>query len=170
LKTLRREKEPPTKAMLDGIHFEGLVNAALDGTPPTEDNPLKEQVECCAEYLWGAQKQVTIFKDVDVDGERIVLHGVLDFLKAGVIYDTKYSKTYSVGKYLSSPQHPMYFSLVPEAYRFEYVICDGKYVYTETYDREDTEPIERKIKQFMAFLRQYDLWDVYTEKWAVNRQ
>lgn len=168
LRVLRREKTPPTQAMLDGIHFEGMVNAALDGNLPEETNKLYEQVTCCAEYLAGAQKQVVIFKDIVVEGINIVLHGVLDFLRAGMIYDTKYSKTYTVGKYLESPQHPMYLALVPEAKAFEYVVCDGKYLYLERYDREDVEPIETTIKQFIRYLRKYGLWDLFCEKWRIN--
>lgn len=168
LRVLNREKTPPTKAMLDGVYFESLVNATLDGNPPTDDNKLKEQVEACADMLAGAQKQVVVFKDIEVNGLQITLHGVLDFLKEGVIYDTKFSKTYEVGKYLNSPQHPMYFALVPEAKRFEYVICDGAYVYTEDYERSDTQPIEGLIGQFIKFLQTYHLWDIYAEKWVIN--
>ena len=157
LRVLNREKTPPTQAMLDGIHFENLVNAAIDGTKPPEDSKLYEQVTVCADYLMGAQKQVTLFKDITVDGTNFVLHGVLDFLRAGMIYDTKFSKTYHVGKYLTSPQHPMYLELVPEAKAFEYVVCDGKYVYLERYDREDIEPIDRTIKQFANYLRRFGL-------------
>ena len=167
MKVLRREKTPPTQAMLDGIHFENLVNAAIDGTKPPEDCKLYEQVTVCADYLMGSQKQVTIFKDIEVDGVQFVLHGVLDFLRAGMIYDTKYSHTYHVGKYLTSPQHPMYLALVPEAKAFEYVVCDGKYIYLERYDREDVEPIERTVKQFADYLRKYGLWGVFTENWNI---
>jgi hypothetical protein len=165
LKTLNRQKDPPTTAMLDGVRFENLVNAALDGNPVPDDHEWARPVLNLSRYLDGAQKQVSIYKDLEVEGEHILLHGILDFLKRGVIYDTKFSKTYKVGKFLSSPQHPAYLELVPEAYRFEYLICDGTYIYREKYDRYETPSILPRIRDFLRFLKQYNLWDTYTEKW-----
>jgi hypothetical protein len=168
LKVLRREKQPPTQAMLDGRRFEGLINATLDGTPVPEGHEWKEQVLWCADYLKGSQKQVTIFRDIEIDGIPFTLYGVLDFLRAGMIFDTKFSKIYSVGKYLTSPQTPMYFALVPEAKAFEYVICDGKYVYREKYTPDEVTPIEYTIKCFMRFIRQQNLTDTYFGLWQIK--
>lgn len=168
LLTLNREKKPPTQAMLDGVAFESAVNGVLDGFPVSKDNPLAEQINWCADYLNGSQKQVTLYKAINLDGEQICLHGVLDFLKAGTIYDTKFSKTYSVGKYYTSPQTPMYFALVPEAKRFEYVVCDGKYVYRESYTPDEVTPIETHIRHFIRFVKERGLWDTYKEKWRMD--
>lgn len=168
LKCLNREKEPPTKAMLDGIRFEGCVNSVLDGAPIGEDHEWYKPVKQLAKYLNGSQQQVTLFREIEVDGITFLLHGVLDFLKAGIIYDTKFSKTYHLNKYLDSPQHPMYFALVPEAYEFQYIICDGKYVYRERYYPEDVVPIETTIHQFISFLKNNGLFDIYCEKWKVG--
>mgnify|MGYP000851683466 CR=1 FL=1 len=166
LKTLRREPIQPTKAMLAGQHFENVLNAALNGA---DIDPAHEWYKPITELyptLFGAQQQVRLSRDMRVDGMNFVLYGVLDYLKAGVIYDTKYSKTYrSVGKYLDSPQHPMYFALVPEAYEFQYKICDGRYVYTEAYRPDEVEPIERTISQFMAFLDRQNLVSTFCEHW-----
>ena len=162
---LNREKKQPTTAMLDGIRFESCVNNVLDGNPISEDHEWYKPVTQLAKYLEGSQKQVTIFKDIRVDGVDFLLHGVLDFLRAGVIYDTKYSKTYRLNKYLKSPQHPMYLELVPEAYRFEYLICDGTWLYKEAYPRDIVEPIEPTIRNFMKYLDMHNLVNIYTEKW-----
>jgi len=165
LKTLRREPIQPNKAMLDGIRFENCLNAVLDGA---EIEPTHEWYKPIMELyptLYGAQQQASPSKDIVVDGISFVLYGKLDFLKAGVIYDTKYSKTYRVGKYIGSPQHPMYFALVPEAREFQYKICDGKYIYTETYRPDEVEPIERTIKNFMDFLDKMSLVDTFTAHW-----
>jgi len=165
LKTLRREPIQPNKAMLDGIRFENCLNAVLDGA---EIEPTHEWYKPIMELyptLYGAQQQASPSKDIVVDGISFVLYGKLDFLKAGVIYDTKYSKTYRVGKYIGSPQHPMYFALVPEAREFQYKICDGKYIYTETYRPDEVEPIERTIKNFMGFLDKMNLVETYTTAW-----
>ena len=166
LKTINRQKEPPTQAMLDGTRFEGMVNAALDGNMCQPDHEWYKVVSECAAMLKGSQQQVTIFRDIWIDGQPILLHGVLDFLKAGQIYDTKFSTTYHRGKYLLSPQTSMYFRLVPEAYRFTYVIADNHYVYTESYEPDDVEPIETTIKAFLAFVKRAGLWDTLVEKWS----
>ena len=168
LRCLNRQKEPPTQAMLDGIHFEGLVNAALDGREIDPKNKLYAPVMECKEILLGAQQQVTLFRDIIVDGQVFTLHGVLDFLRAGEIFDTKFSKSYELNKYFNSPQTPMYFALVPEAYKFTYVICDGKYVYTEEYTPDIVKPIESYIRNFMKFLKLHNLQDTYAEKWQMQ--
>ena len=168
LRTLNREKKQPTKAMLDGIRFENCVNSVLDGESIDPGHEWADCVNELAEYLRGAQKQVNLFSEIEVDGEPILLHGVLDFLKAGVIYDTKFSKTYHLNKYLLSPQTPMYLALVPEARRFEYLICDGKYIYKEKYPRDIVPSIEPTIRQFLKYLKQHDLYETYKEKWSVN--
>lgn len=165
LKTLRREPIQQTKAMLDGIRFENVLNAVLNGA---EIEPTHEWYKPIMELyptLYGAQQQARVSRDISVQGISFVLYGVLDFLKAGIITDTKYSKTYRVGKYLDSPQHPFYFALVPEAIEFQYKICDGRYVYTEIYRPDETEPIERTIKQFMDFLDKMGLVKTYCENW-----
>ena len=86
-------------------------------------------------------------------------------MKAGVIYDTKFSRTYHLGKYLDSPQHPMYFYLCPEVQRFEYIISDGNYIYREAYSPEDTVPIENTVRQFMRWMDKTSLVDLYCQNW-----
>jgi len=165
LKTLQRKPIQQTRAMLDGIRFENVLNATLDGA---EIEPTHEWYKPIMEIyptLHKAQQQVRLSKNVTIQGVNFVLYGVFDFLKAGIIYDTKYSKTYHVGKYLGSPQHPMYFALCPEAYKFQYKICDSKYVYTETYCPGEVEPIEHTIKHFMDFLDKQNLVKTYCDNW-----
>lgn len=165
LKTLRREPIQQTKPMLEGIRFENCLNAVLTGA---EIEPTHEWYKPITELypvLYGAQQQVALSKDVTVQGVNFVLYGKLDYLKAGIITDTKYSGTYRVGKYLGSPQHVAYFALVPEAREFQYKICDGQYVYTEIYRPDEVEPIERTIKNFMDFLDRMNLMGIYCEHW-----
>jgi hypothetical protein len=170
LKTLNREVKPQiSKEALDGIRFENVLNEVLDGALLPEDHEWYEPLKELARSKWikNAQSQVKLSKDITINGINFRLFGVLDFLKAGVITDTKFSKRYHRGKYLKSPQHSMYFALVPEAYRFDYKISDGKYVYTESYFPEDTPSIETLIKEFVTYLKAYGLWDTYTQKWEV---
>lgn len=166
LKTLRREPIQQTKAMLEGIRFEDVLCETLNGTPLDPKHEWARPIADLYPILHGAQQQVKLSADMRIDGVNFVLYGVLDFLKGGVIYDTKYSKTYKTyGKYFDSPQHPMYFALVPEAKKFAYLICDGEEVYTETYYPLECTPIEQTIKGFMRFLDNMGLVDEYVENW-----
>ena len=165
LSTLRRERKPQTKAMLDGIRFEGVVHAVCEGEEIPSEHEWHDAVLSVCEIVSGSQYQVKASRPLVVDGVEFVCYGILDFLKAGVIYDTKFSKTYKVGKYLDSPQYPMYFYLCPEVRRFEYVISDGDYVYREAYIPEDVVPIEKTIHGFMAWMDRMNLVDLYCENW-----
>ena len=167
LQALRREKKPPTKAMLDGIAFENILNSVLNGEHIPEDHEYYKVVTEMAEELQGSQQQVSIFKDIVVGGQPFLLHGVLDYLVAGHVYDCKFSKTYSLNKYLQSPQHPMYLELVPEARDFTYIITDGKWVYRERYPRDTVPDIRDTINQFYKFLIKHELWELYEQKWRV---
>ena len=165
LSTLRREKKPQSKAILDGIRFENMVHAVSEGAEiGPEQEWYRPVVEIC-EIISQGQYQVKASRPLVVDGVEFVCYGILDFLKAGVIYDTKFSRTYRVGKYLDSPQHPMYFYLCPEVRRFEYIVSDGNYVYREAYLPEDTEPIENTVRQFMAWLDKTNLVGLYCQNW-----
>ena len=165
LKTLRKEPIQQTKAMLEGIRFENVLNATLNGAEIEPTHEWYKPITQLANELQGAQQQAALSKDVTIGGLDFVLYGKLDYLRAGIVYDTKYSKTYRVGKYLDSPQHQMYLALVPEAREFQYKICDGKYIYTETYRPDEVEPIERTIKYFMDFLDKQDLVKTYCDNW-----
>lgn len=169
LKTLRREPIQQNKAMLEGIRFENVLNATLKGAEIGIDHEWYKPIMELYPTLVGSQQQVSASRDVTVDGIPFVLYGKLDFLKAGIIYDSKYSPRYpskgNINNYLDSPQHPMYFALVPEAREFQYKICDGKYIYTETYRPDEIEPIERTIKHFMDFLDKQDLVKTYCDNW-----
>ena len=168
LRTLNREKKQPTQQMLDGVRFENCLNAMLNGYGVPWDHEWFEVLNEMAEELSGAQQQVTVFKDIVVDDQPFLLHGVLDYLREGHIWDCKFSKRYHLNKYLNSDQHPMYMELVPEAMDFTYIISDGNYVYRERYPREIIPPIEPTIKNFMDYLKKHGLWEIYKEKWSVN--
>ena len=174
LQTLNREKKPQTKAMLEGIRFENVLNGVLDGAPIDPKHEWLYPILEISDELCGASQQVTLFREIEVQGVPFLLHGVLDFLKQGIIYDTKFSTNYKVGKYLDSPQTSMYFALVPEARLFEYIISDGKYVYREKYPRyligDGIEPIERTIDNFMSFLDRQNLLTTFKENWEVKKE
>lgn len=165
LQMLRGEKTKRNKYKDEGIRFENVLNATLNGAEiePTHEW-YKPITELCT-TLRGSRQQVSVSKDITVDGIPFVLYGKLDYLKAGIIYDTKFSGTYRVGKYLDSPQHPLYLTLVPDAYEFQYKVCDGQYIYTETYRPDEVEPIERTVKHFMDFLDKQNLVETFCDNW-----
>ena len=163
LSTLRREKKP--QSMLDGIRFENVVHAVSEGAEITPEQEWYRPVKEICEIIAHGQYQVKASRPLVVDGVEFICYGILDFLKAGIIYDTKFSKTYHVGKYLDSPQHPMYFYLCPEVQKFEYIISDGSYVYRESYLPDDTDPIEKTVRQFMIWMDRAGLVDLYCENW-----
>src|SRR5690606_39739786 len=74
-------------------------------------------VQTCALPIFEAAKQVyqivrkgsllqySTSKVVTVAGRELLLYGRLDALRAGTIYDIKFSRSYERGKYYSSTQH-----------------------------------------------------------------
>lgn len=167
LKTLNREPKKPTAAMLNGTRFENCVNNVLDGAEIDPSHEWYQPVTQMARYLQGSQKQVTLFREISVDGEDYLMHGVLDFLRAGVVYDCKFTKKYHLNKYLTTTQTPVYMFLTPEARRMEYLISDGDYLYRECYPRDIVQPLEPIIRNFAKYCKKNGLWDTLAEKWRV---
>ena len=193
LSTLHREKKEPTEAMQNGIDFENLVTAILTGVPTAVQRErvfrgndiFKEKLVPVQEHKWytgaskvakilrGAQLQVKAMRNTFIAGNNLVLYGILDGLKAGVIYDIKFLNkgmggAELAGKYLESPQHPMYFEIVPDAYEFQYLVSDGTDLYIETYSREETPPIEEEIENFFSWLNLTGFLPIYKEQWVAK--
>ena len=169
--TLNREKKQPTQAMLDGIRFENCLNNVLKGEPIYQDNEWYNVLVEMSCELQGAQQQVSLFQDCEVDGQPFLLHGVLDYLREGHIWDCKFTKNYHLNKYFWewTSQTSMYLSLVPEARDFTYIISDGNYVYREKYPRDIVPPIEPIINNFMQYLKKHGLWETYVSLWRVKQ-
>ncbi len=185
--TLRREQTPVNEAIANGITFENLVTAILTGarrfhviyhndktkehreynTAPTE-SAWFAAAEKLSRYITGARLQYKASTEINIDGTPIILYGRLDALKAGTIYDIKFSDKYERGKYFTSTQHPAYLKIIPEARRFVYLISDGGNVWTEGYDREETPNIAPVISDFLAWLREMSLMEIYREKWMAK--
>ena len=172
LKTLRREPSETTEAMMNGLAFEDRCYRAAEGKTIRSDAKWREGALKVAEVIKGAQIQVPISRPIEVDGTTYLLKGILDALRAGVIYDVKFlNKSIGsadvYGKWLNCTQHPAYFYLVPEAHEFQYVSSDGSDVYIETYQRDQTPYIGEIIHDFLEFLKGEGLMDVFAERWEV---
>jgi hypothetical protein len=176
LRTLRREKGEKTEAMLKGSAFEDEVYKEVAGAARRRPHPdWEEGIVAVAAMLKGAQTQVILSRETEIAGRRFLLYGISDALKAGVIYDVKFTVKsfekpdgYTVGKYLTSPQHPMYLSMLPEAYEFRYLISDGTDAVVETYRRRETRPAEDLIAEFIASVDAMGLLPLYEEKWLAK--
>ena len=185
LQTLRREPIPPTEAMAKGIEFEDLCYDIASGKfrpewKPEHGYPEPNSGEVMEHYKYprfydaacqvadiirGWQIQYRAKKLVEVNGMEFVLYGRLDTLKAGTIYDIKFSGSYDKGKYVDSTQHPTYMELIPEADQFTYVVSNGQGVWTETYRRDETASIFPVISDFVDWLNTVGLMETYKEYW-----
>lgn len=165
LQTLRREPTETTDAMRNGIEFEDLVTGIANGHDVDMSHKWYSAASKAAEYVKGGVCQYKAKTEITVSGESILLYGRIDFLKAGKVIDTKFSKSYDRGKYLDSTQHPVYLRLIPEADEFVYLVSNGSEVWTETYRRDETPDIEPIIEDFLFFLTERGLMDTYKKYW-----
>lgn len=168
LRVLRREPGETNRAIQDGIAFEDMVTTYIQGVMPPEDHSWNGAVCQAGEIVKGSRPQVKAYQEARIGGVDFLLYGRMDYLREGIIFDTKFSRHYECGKYLKSPQHPMYFACEPGAYRFVYVVSNGEDVYTEEYRREDTAPIDGTVCGFLDYLRCISQLDTYFEYWRSN--
>jgi len=135
------------------------------------------------EETLGGAYQVKVSKEY---GDYL-LYGIIDCLKGGIIYDYKYTANYEVGKFFNNHQTLMYLEMVPEAKKMIYLITNKfnkieypdiefksseKVVYEvgEIFKEEYTkdlfpETIESVLHKFIEWLKAYNLYDLYAEKW-----
>lgn len=151
LQVLRREPTETTEAMKNGLDFENLVDSVVHGYGDSQ-NRWYEAAKKIADRVRGGFPQVEINRQVEVSGYALVLHGRLDWLKAGEIVDVKFTKNYDPGEFFTSTQHPMYFALVPEAQSFTYMVSNGIGVWPETYRRDESPSIFPIISDFLEWL------------------
>lgn len=167
LTVLRREQTETTEAMQNGIDFENLVTDIIAGRGD-RSNKWYEAAAQIADELRGALLQHRASCTLTVDGISVVLYGRLDALKAGTIYDIKFSKSYERGKYFGSTQHPAYFRIMPSAETFTYAVSNGVDVWHETYRREETPDITLTIQAFFAWLRDTGNMETYMQYWQAK--
>lgn len=164
IKVLNKEEFEPTESILKGFEYE------------------KYMQENYEETLNGSY-QVKVSKEY---GDYL-LYGIIDCLKGGIIYDYKYTQNYEVGKFFNNHQTLMYLEMVPEASKMIYLITN-KFDKTEYPDiefkgiakieyevgdifREEytkdlfPETINSILHKFESWLKEYNLFDLYAEKW-----
>ena len=164
IKVLNKEEFEPTESILKGFEYE------------------KYMQENYEETLGGAY-QVKLSKGY---GDYL-LYGIIDCLKGGIIYDYKYTQNYEVGKFFNNHQTLMYLEMVPEAKKMIYLITNKfnkieypdmefkdvskiEYEVGDIFKEEYTkdmfpETIDSILHKFGQWLKQYNLYDLYVEKW-----
>lgn len=173
INALNRERKEPNEAMQNGINFENEVYKAAAHQPRTAHEKWENGIQAVADIVTGAPFQVKAQRTLKVGDMDFLVYGILDAVKAGVIYDVKFlnKKFTSVdlaGKYLNSPQHPAYFFIVPEATEFNYLVSDGDDVYIETYHRDNTRFIGDIIAEFIESIESMGLMELYKSKWVAK--
>lgn len=154
LGTLRREQTPPNENMLRGIKYEDDCYKGI-----TDASPI----------IKGGAFQIVGKKDVVVDNVPFLMYGRLDVLKNGIIYDIKRVTRYATQKYLHSAQHGFYMDLFPNASQFTYLAFDGNKLHQEIYYRGQYKPTEAILSDFIQWLRENNLWDIYASLWASKK-
>lgn len=173
LRVLNREPRERTEAMQNGLDFEREVYRAAAGIPRGPHETWESGIRKTAQIIQGASVQVKLSRELEQDGLCFLVYGILDALKAGMIYDIKFSSkslgTFDAyGKYQDSAQHPFYFYLVPEAETFQYLLSDGEDLYIETYHRNDCRSAESILREFIPSLSEMGLLELYFEKWLAE--
>lgn len=164
IKVLNKEEFEPTESILKGFEYEKYMQENFEET------------------LNGAY-QVKVSKEY---GDYL-LYGIADCLKGGIIYDYKYTKNYEVGKFFNNHQTLMYLEMVPEAKKMVYLITNKfdktdypdlnfkdisniEYEVGDIFREEYTkdmfpETMDSILHKFEEWLKQYNLFDLYVEKW-----
>lgn len=164
IKVLNKEEFEPSESILKGFEYEKYMQENFEET------------------LGGAY-QVKVSKEY---GDYL-LYGIIDCLKGGIIYDYKYTKNYEVGKFFNNHQTLMYLEMVPEAKKMIYLITNKfekkeypdlnvkdvskvEYEVGDIFREEYTkdmfpETIDSILHKFEQWLKQYNLFNIYEEKW-----
>lgn len=149
IKVLNKEEFEPSDSIIKGYEFETYMQ------------------ENYKETFNGAYQVVVQKKYGDY-----LLYGKVDCLKGGIIYDYKYTANYDVGKFFNNHQTIMYLEMVPEAKKMVYLITNKfeedikPEIFREEYTKDMfPETIDSILHKFETWLKQYNLFEVYAEKW-----
>ena len=147
LPVLHREPVGKTEAMIKGDEFEEWAIQNI-------------------EELKGGSYQVKVYKEHG----NYLLYGRVDVLKAGIVYDVKFTNRYEVGKFYGNYQTNIYLEVVPEAKKMVYIIGNNSSIensnfFREEYTRQEIEPIDKILNDFEQWLNVTGLDAIYQEKW-----
>lgn len=153
LLVLKREPVPTNQYMQLGNEFEADTYAGKT---------------CFSEIVEGGAFQIVGKKYETINGINFLLYGRLDCLKGGVIYDIKRVQRWKLAKYKKSHQHPFYMHLFSDCSEFQYLIFDGEKGHIEKYDRAECSDIKLVIGDFIEWLENNNLLDIYLQNWRTK--
>lgn len=149
IKVLNKEEFEPSESIIKGYEFEAYMQENYEETK-------------------NGAYQVVVQKE---HGDYL-LYGKVDCLKGGIIYDYKYTKNYDVGKFFGNHQTLMYLEMVPEASKMVYLITNKfdedikPEIFREEYTKDMfPETTDSVLHKFETWLKQYNLFELYAEKW-----
>ncbi len=157
------------KYMQAGRDFEELIKRIAES--PIEfneslDNQYYTSAYKIAQIVKNSTWQVACKKDVVIENQPFMLYGRTDVLKGPDIFDIKFVKKYEIRKYFNSTQHKMYFECLPGTERFTYLASDGKEVFKEVYNRDETDSIIPIVYNWWSWVNQFpEYLEIYQEKW-----
>lgn len=151
----REEREVNTEAIEKGIQFEKDVMNGL----------VEDFSNLTANGVW----QVKASKEIELENEdfNVELVGICDCLNNGIIYDIKSTSNYEYGKFIPYWQQECYLYLFEDAKSFSYLIDYKGLHFIENYFRETNKNLIEGIYNFINFLRQHNLLDVYINNWRI---
>lgn len=124
---------------------------------------------CISPIIKNGSFQVVGTKNIRIKNINFLMYGRLDVLKGGIIYDIKRVGYYKPNKYKWSAQHRFYLDLFKNAKYFEYLIYDGDKLHTEVYYRENCTPTEEVIENFVNYLEENNLLEIFKDKWKARK-
>ena len=149
------------------------TNIYLERGLKFEDEVFEGKHGKLSELVKDLQQQVWANKTIERDEYNIKISGRLDVYDPDKkrIYDIKRVSRFTPNKYDDSTQHLLYFYTMPEAKEFYYLVAVGpdEKIVNEValYKRPDDAVLEETvihvINNFYQFLKQKNLWEVYTE-------
>jgi hypothetical protein len=167
LSTLSRDKFEPTDAMKQGNKFEADVFAHVDGYRPELDDEYWKCVAEVASQVPGGARQLSVKREIVVDGQEFLLYGKVDHVAGPWATDVKWTGSYEFPKFKDTAQHPVYLACLPAVPSFRYLISDGRRVYEEVYQRGECATPEELVREFVSGLNKWpEALAEFKSKWV----
>ena len=144
-----------TEVMQRGTDFENLLCAYIDGNAALDEaDAVTKVIKEMAEHVRSASRQVHVKTLITPD---VTVHGYIDFLHAGTVYDVKTTGTYLFPKYLHRNQHLAYLAALrnQKIETFKYLVTDYKDCFIESYHWRDSfmDDLRGRVNDFLGYLK-----------------
>jgi len=176
LKTLAREPFPDTEALLTGKKLEKDIqrfSVAEEGELGDANyahivaemaNRLKGHLDGNGVWQLNVKCEIDIPPLLLMPKAEVFLSGRIDYAYFDRIYDVKYTRNYTVGKYYPSIQHLAYCYMLGLP-NFRYLVTDLKSVYEEDYTA-DTSLLRSRVIEFLNSIFGNEHWcALYERHW-----